>query len=139
MNQTTNDRKDFDPAICLSRKVSIIHRATADIFRKHLGPHDLTNSQVSILFVLSRTSGVSQSRLGKALHLEKSTVHRNLRRLIGKGLVEVDRQVGIRITRAGRDRIGQVLPSWKRAMAESQAILSEDGVNAIDLLLAKLQ
>ncbi|MBO6515704.1 MAG: hypothetical protein JJ975_04050 [Bacteroidia bacterium] len=66
--------ESFDPRMCISGKMTRINRITANIFRKHLHPYDITNSQTTILFILSKHQGLPQKRLSEIAVLEKSTL-----------------------------------------------------------------
>ena len=74
--------ESFDPRECLSGRISRIHRLTATIFRKYIAPFDVTNSQLTLLFILSKNAGLTQKQLSDIAKLEKSSLHRNLKRLL---------------------------------------------------------
>lgn len=46
--------KNFNPSECISGKVMRLNRITANVFRKYLMPFNITDSQLSILFVLTK-------------------------------------------------------------------------------------
>lgn len=70
--------------------------------------------------------------------MEKSTVNRNLTRLIENDYISVDEDSFLFTTDKGKEFLEGVLPHWNNAMAEVRGILEQDGENAINLILAKL-
>lgn len=136
MNYSEIEKTDF--SACLAGKVGRISRLTSNIFRKHLSKHDITESQLSILFITSKMKEITQKQICDIYFLEKSTVSRNLKRLVEKGYLEEKQLPRIVITKAGLDFVTEVIPSWNNAMAEIKAELGENGVNAIDEVISKL-
>ncbi len=127
----------FSPKDCISRKMMKCHRITAGIFRKHLLPFNITNSQLSILFVTSKHQRLTQSILSEKLSLEKSSMSRNIRRLIESRFLAKDGQK-IYLTQKGKVLLKKVIPHWQNAMQEIRAILEEDGEVALNSILSKL-
>ncbi len=48
-----------------------LNRATAYVFRKYLKPFNITDNQLSILFVLTYIDGLTQKQLSNITQLEK--------------------------------------------------------------------
>ncbi len=128
----------FNPISCIASKIQKSNRVINNIFRKHLRFSGLTNSQISILFVLSKRKIITQSKLGDMLFLEKSTVHRNIRRLVEDELLVINNKKAIEITPKGLNKVITIIPIWEAAMAETQAILGDDGCMALDQLFESL-
>jgi len=114
------------------------NRIVSQIFRKHLLPFELTNSQMTILFLITKKKGMTQAAVSKALYLEKSTVSRNMRRLFEKNFIEKDKEQVLNTTEAGKAFLNKIIPHWDEAMAEIRSVLKEDGEEAIKLVLSKL-
>ncbi|MBO6515707.1 MAG: MarR family transcriptional regulator [Bacteroidia bacterium] len=130
--------ESFDPRMCISGKMTRINRITANIFRKHLHPYDITNSQTTILFILSKLQGLPQKRLSEIAVLEKSTLNRNLKRLYDKELVSRKDFPVISITNKGKQFVNDIIPAWRNAMDEITNILNPEGEQALNLLHNKL-
>ena len=128
----------FNPIACISGKVMKIGRVTSAIFRKHLNPFQVTNSQLSLLFILTKRGGVTQKQLAEITQLEKSSLNRNLTRLFEKGFLTKDSFPIIEITDEGKTFVNAVIPVWEKAMAEIRQILGDDGEEALSLVLNKL-
>ena len=71
--------------------------------------------------------------------MEKSTVHRNLNRLIKKEYITSDSQKYLHMTDNGLDFLESVIPHWNEAMEESKKILGKEGEAALSVLLSKLE
>ena len=80
--------KTFNPSVCISRKLMKCNRIVSTIFRQHFLPFGLSNSQISILFVVTKKGTVTQTELADILSLEKSTVSRNMQRLLQNNYLE---------------------------------------------------
>ena len=129
----------IDPTTCLNGKMNRIKRLTGNIFRKHLKGFDLTSSQLTMLFVLFKRGGITQKEMTDILFMEKSSVNRNLRRLIEKNYVTKGNFPLIEITDKGRLLLDEVVPSWQAAMKEIREALQQDGEDAVDTILSKLK
>ena len=86
-------------------------------------------AQFALLSALERVPGASQTGLGAALGLDKSTLSRNLRLLQRKGWLEPaiggedQRQRGFRLTESGSRVLAETTPAWRRAQARLRASL----------------
>jgi len=114
------------------------HRLINSLFRKHIAPHGLTNSQCSQLLVLSKKREITQNALSQMLFLEKSSIKRNMEKLTSMGFFDSTAKPRVVITPKGLEKIDSVIPSWKLAMKEAQAVLGEDGIAALNIVLTKL-
>lgn len=130
--------ESFNPQECISGKMTRINRITANIFRKHLKPFGVTNSQLTLLFVLSKKNNLNQKQLSDIAVLEKSSLNRNLNRLIEAGLISKDKFPIIRITEKGKILVDEIIPVWRSAMDEIEDLLEEDGQEALSILISKL-
>lgn len=128
-----------DPSQCISNKVKQLDRITSNIFRKYLRPFDLTDSQLTILFILAKSEGKTQKELSMITSLEKSSIHRNLQRLIASGYLSKSGFPIIQITETGKQLLESVIPEWNKAMKEIRTILEEDGENALQIVFLKLR
>lgn len=128
----------FDPSECISGKIMRLNRVTANVFRKYLMPFDITDSQLSILFVITKKDGLTQKKLSKIVQLEKSSLNRNLNRLYDKDYLSKTEFPAIQITPLGKSFVANILPEWKRAMDEMSELLGNDGKTALNLVHSKL-
>jgi DNA-binding MarR family transcriptional regulator len=77
--------------------------------------------------------------IGKELHMEKSTVSRNLERMRKNGWIEV--AIGdsgtarvVTVTPAGRRLLADLYPEWEKAQASAARLLGDEGVTAVRTL-----
>lgn len=115
-----------------------INRLMNQLFRKHLSECGITLSQLSMMFLISKRETVSQSIIGDTLFLEKSTVSRNLNRLIKDGLVIKKADKIVLVTNKGKRLVEKAIPNWEAAMNEARQKIEYDGEEALQLVLNKL-
>ena len=129
---------NFNPRECISGKIMRINRLTGNIFRKHLAPYKVTDSQLSLLFVLTKAGGLTQKQLSDFIYLEKSSLNRNLQRLIDKQYVTRKNFPIIEITTEGKLFVELIIPEWEKAMADIRHTLGKEGESAINTIHNKL-
>lgn len=127
-----------DPRQCISSRILKCNRIISGVFRKHLLPYNITNSQMSILFILAKRGTSTQQELATMLYLEKSTISRNMKRLFDGDLIEKKNAKQIEITATGKGFLERIIPAWDCAMEESRALLTEKGEEALTILLNQL-
>jgi DNA-binding MarR family transcriptional regulator len=132
-----NNLANFNPSVCISAKVRRLERATSAIFRKHLLPFDITESQLSILFVLFKTGGLTQKQLANFAMLKKSTINRNIARLLTKDYLSRQNFPILQLTQKGKEFVQSVIPSWEIAMLEIKEMLTPKGEEALNFILSK--
>jgi len=103
-----------------------------------LKPFGITDSQLSILFVVTKAKAVNQKKLSDMLFLEKSTVNRNIIRLIDNQYIAMDSSLFLNTTEKGKQFLEKVLPHWNIAMNEIQGILGKEGTEAVSMITHKL-
>jgi len=126
------------PKNCIVSKTMKINRLMNQLFRKHLSGIDITLSQLSMMFLISKSEQLAQHRIGEILFLEKSTVTRNLKRLIEGGFVSKKKDKKIHVTLKGKKLVEKTIPKWEAAMQEAQDKIKKEGKEALHLLLDKL-
>jgi DNA-binding MarR family transcriptional regulator len=127
-----------NPRVCISGKMMKCNRIVASVFRKHLKPFGITNSQLSTLFIISKAPNPSLKVLSTMMYMDKSTVNRNLKRLIDNKLIIKLTIHDLQITTQGKSLLEIVIPHWNNAMTEIRELLEEDGEMALNIVLQKL-
>lgn len=110
-------------------------------YNEALAPVGITVTQYSILAFLYGMSGCSVSQLAQKLHLEKSTLVRNLQPLFEKNYIEdlsteKSRSKELQITVLGNQLLFQAKPLWKKSQKNLQQKM---GGKNIDLLMELIQ
>lgn len=129
---------NFNPSDCISGKIMRCNRIIANVFRKHLAKFNITDSQLSIIFVISKAKHSNQKRISELLYLEKSTVNRNINRLLKQGVISFSDGKELMMTEQGKQLLCDIIPHWEKAMAEIKSILSADGEQALNVLTKQL-
>ena len=113
-------------------RVRRLNRRVTRVYDAALRPFGLTVAQFNMLVALGLGLDLKASDLSRALDLEKSTVSRNLKRLIEHRWVRpVDEARVLRLTAAGQRLVGRALPAWRQAQREAAVTIDADLVDAI--------
>jgi DNA-binding MarR family transcriptional regulator len=126
---------------CACRNLRRTARAVTQLYDETLRPSGLRITQFTLLVAAALSEPVSMSRLADVLHLDRTTLARDLKPLTERGLVQIAagedrRQRVIRLTRQGREAIGRAYPLWQRAQAR---IVHSTGPNHWQAVAAGLE
>ncbi|WP_299887393.1 MarR family winged helix-turn-helix transcriptional regulator [uncultured Lacinutrix sp.] len=127
-----------NPRSCISMKMMKCNRIVSNVFRKYLKPFGITNSQLSTLFVITKANNPTQKLLSQMLYMDKSSVNRNLKRLIDNGYVAKLNIHDLQTTIKGKELLEQVIPHWEKAMKDIREELEDEGELALNMVLQKL-
>ncbi len=137
--KTTLDREQLASIArgCIGRKLRMLNRVVSSAYDEALRPHGLKVSQMNVLVAVALLAPVSPAEVARRLALEKSTLSRNLERLLASGWVE--RVAGddartwqVSPTRAGRELLAEVQPGWRAAQRRVRELLGDEAVAAIE-------
>ena len=121
---------------CLAMRLRVLGRVIAGAYDAALRPLGLTSGQLTVLAVLVKLGPMPQARLAEMLMIEKSTLSRNIRRMIEAGLI-IEEEVGtpprrlISVSRDGRKALAAAYPAWERAQNEALEALGPEAQAAI--------
>ena len=149
MNETTEETTDhldvarIMAAECLCFRARRAARAITRAYDTALRPTGLQATQVTMMNVIALGPEGAQpmGRLSEILAIDLSTLSRNLRALEKAGLVgigrsDTDRRVRVaRLTEAGKARLSDALPLWKKAHGEIVATLGDETAAALHAVL----
>ena len=121
---------------CLAGRARLISRVVSGIHAEALRPHGITTAQMGILAVAAAHDDPAASDVASALCLEKSTLSRNLDRMIDHGWLDIvpgddGRSQRLRATPAGRRLLEKVAPAWRSAQRQARALLGKQGAAAL--------
>ncbi len=114
---------------CLVVRARLLNRLISRFFDDQLRPLAITSPQLNLLVAISLNEGASASEIGRRLEMEKSTVSRNLGRMIDHGWI--NREVGLSTTRKGTVLLNKVLPIWRKAQKDMNKMLGSEASEAI--------
>jgi DNA-binding MarR family transcriptional regulator len=117
-------------ATCLGYRTRKLARAVTRLYNDRLRPLGLNIAEMNLMAAIAGQRSVQPAKLGRAMELEKSTLSRNIGRLVDRGWVEIHdhphgRGVLLALTTHGNDMLLHVLPAWKEAQERAQALVAE--------------
>ena len=124
---------------CLAFRVRVLNRVITNLYDLVLKPFGITVNQTTILALLTLAGKVRPGEIGKELHMEKSTVSRNLKRMRKNGWIMVAAADSgparvVAVTPAGRKLLAALYPEWQKAQATAARLLGDEGVTAVRTL-----
>jgi DNA-binding MarR family transcriptional regulator len=122
---------------CIAMRIRLISRAISRIYDEALRPHGLKASQLSILGVISLLGRAEPGEVCRILHLDASTLSRNVNRMRTKGWLDVssagDRRAHqLKLTPEGNRILAEAFPAWREAQDKATSMLGEDNAAAIE-------
>ena len=121
---------------CLAVRIRLLNRTVTNIFDEALRPLGVKVSQLNVLIVVAKLGPISPGSVARRLNMEKSTLSRNVERMRTHGWLKVSegdsggKQV-LELGPPGRKLIEKALPSWKKAQAQTEAVLGQQGARSI--------
>ncbi len=118
---------------CVGNQLRLANRVVTGIYDRELRPLKLTASQLVILALTAKQGQVRPVELGKTLHMDASTVSRNVERMRARGwLAQVpgddERSRPFQLTAVGKQILGDASVAWERAQAKTVALVGSEGV-----------
>lgn len=131
-------------ASCIASRVRRMSRIITRIYDDALRQFGITGSQFTLLSILAQQDGVTAVEIGYDLDIEKSTLSRNLQRLVVLGFVEMDppagrRGRGLHLTASGEEVVRQAYPVWSATQNRVEAIVGSDLGDQVDALLGSVE
>ncbi|WP_421994928.1 MarR family winged helix-turn-helix transcriptional regulator [Roseococcus sp.] len=110
-------------AFAARRTANLISR----VYAARLAPLGLEPSQFGVLIVVATGKADSARELADKLGIERSTLTRNLARLLEAGLLVgtpgKGRRISYAVTESGRAKLAEAMPAWQAAQSAMQAEL----------------
>jgi DNA-binding MarR family transcriptional regulator len=121
---------------CLAVRIRLLNRTVTGIFDDALRPLGVKVSQLNVLMVVAKRGPISPGDVARRLNMEKSTLSRNVERMRTHGWLKVSegdsgRKQVLELGSAGRKLIEKSLPFWKKAQAQTEAVLGQRGARSI--------
>lgn len=121
---------------CLAVRMRLLNRMVTNIFDDALRPLGIKVSQLNILMVVAKRGPITASDVGRVLHLQNSTMSRNLERIRKREWIEVAkgataRKQVLQLTGKGKRLIEKSHPYWLAAQKTTQEALGKSGATAI--------
>jgi len=121
---------------CLSVQLRMLNRVVTNVYDEALRPLGLKASQMNILVAAQKMRIARPADVCARLHLDVSTLSRNLERMKDKGWLEVvpdadGRAQPFRVTDSGRTLLEQAIPLWRQAQARAKKLLGDRAVDQL--------
>ena len=132
----TNNEMDSILGDCYLHRVRMLSRTITRVYDDALKPLDLKVTQMNLLGVITKLGPISPGEMCQKLQMDKSTLCRNVERLIKYGWIKLvpgedNRSHQLRITDKGKEIMKKACKLWKQAQAKTQKILGKDATKAI--------
>lgn len=131
-------------ASCLATRVRQLSRIVTRIYDDAMRPLGITASQYTLLTQLASRDGITAVEIGHELDIEKSTLSRNLKRLLALGHLSMDppagrRGRGLHLTPKGQAVLKEAYPIWQDAQKRSTAAMGAESRAVLDGLLQQAE
>lgn len=129
---------------CVAVRLRMLTRTVTRLYNKALRACGLTISQMNILVAVSCMREANQQDVCAALHLEKSTLSRDVegmqaRRWLSSVAGTDRRNTLLRITPTGQRLLDKAIPAWNAAQEQAKALLGEKTIASLDQAIAALR
>ncbi len=124
---------------CLAVRVRMLNRLVTNLYDDALRPLHLKASQLNLLVVTANLGLARPGQVCEILHLDASTLSRNVERMTAAGWLEVvpeadKRSQPFRLTADGQRLLENALPLWSAAQREAKKLLGADGQEFLERL-----
>jgi DNA-binding MarR family transcriptional regulator len=122
---------------CMIARARLIARIMTNIFDEELRVVGLVSSQHTLLGSIMRMGVATRAEIGRANHIDGSTLTRNLKVMMDAGWVEEvagqarGRQRPLRLSKAGEDLLFSAIPAWRAGQKRAADMFGKSGLRAI--------
>ena len=143
MEKELTEILNFSPAACVGGQVRKLNRIISKKYNDAFSQFGINISQGNILFVVSSRQGILQIEIANRLVLERSTLHRDIKRLIDRKLLRIEKILGTKspsvyLTDEGKAFVKSMVPVWKQVQKELDEILGKELIGNVSLINAEL-
>lgn len=130
-------------AECIAVRLRMLNRVITNIYDDALRPLDLKVSQMNILVAAAKMGTARPVAVCEHLHLDVSTLSRNVDRMKARGWLEVvpdedGRSQPFRLTPQGRNLLEKAIPAWSQAQEQVQKVLGEGIVDQLNQAMKRI-
>jgi DNA-binding MarR family transcriptional regulator len=123
---------------CIAVRLRLLNRVVTNVYDDALRPLDLKVSQMNVLVAAAKMGVARPADLCERLHLDVSTLSRNVERMKARGWLEVvpdeadGRSQPFRLTPQGRSLLEKAVPAWSEAQQQVRKLLGEGFVDQLN-------
>src|SRR5437762_9450441 len=128
---------------CVASRLRMLNRVVTNVYDNALRPLDLKVSQMNILVVAAKMGTVRPLAVCEYLHLDVSTLSRNVERMKARGWLEVvpdedGRSQPFQLTPRGWKLLESAVPIWSEAQQRVREMLGDKFVDQLDGVLKQV-
>jgi DNA-binding MarR family transcriptional regulator len=129
---------------CVALRVRMLSRVITGIYDEAFAKLGMKVSQFTVLMAVFNREKTRPAALAKLLHMDESTVSRNVERMRVRGWLRLKpdsdgRSHLITLTEKGTALIQKGYPAWLKAQGEVTQRLGEEGIAALRSISRKLR
>ena len=129
---------------CVAVRVRMLNRVITNIYDDALRSLDLKVSQMNILVAAAKMGTARPIEVCEHLHLDVSTLSRNVERMKARGWLEVvsdedGRSQPFRLTPQGRKLLDKAVPAWSEAQQEVKKVLGDRFVEQLNQAVKRVR
>ena len=122
---------------CIAVRLRMLNRVITNIYDNALRPIDLKVSQMNILVAAAKMGIARPLEVCEYLHLDVSTLSRNVERMKARGWLEVvpdedGRSQPFQLTPHGRKLLEKAIPAWSEAQQHVKRVLGNGFVDQLN-------
>jgi DNA-binding MarR family transcriptional regulator len=128
---------------CVAVRLRMLNRVVTNIYDDVLRSLDLKVSQMNILVAAGKMGTARPIELCEYLHLDVSTLSRNVERMKVRGWLEVvpdedGRSQPFRLTPQGRNILEKAIPAWTEAQHQVKKVFGEGFVEQLNRAVKRI-
>src|SRR5438128_2280227 len=128
---------------CVAVRLRMLNRVITNIYDNALRPLDLKVSQMNILVAAAKMGTARPLEVCEYLHLDVSTLSRNVERMKARGWLEVvpeadGRSQPFQLTAQGRKLLERAIPAWSGAQQQVTKILGDGFGHQLDRAMKRV-
>ncbi len=122
---------------CVAVRLRMLNRVITNLYDNALRSLDLKVSQMNILVAAAKMGTARPVDVCEHLHLDVSTLSRNVERMKTRGWLEIvpdedGRSQPFRLTPRGRKLLETAMPAWSEAQEQVKKVLGEGFVDQLN-------
>ena len=143
MTERASKQVDRIAASCIAVRLRLLNRVVTNLYDAALRPLGLKVSQMNVLVAVAKLGVARPARVSELLHLDLSTLSRNVDRMMVRGWLEAvpeedARTQPFRLTAAGKSLIERAVPAWEEAQRQASEVLGDEGIALLDKAAKKV-
>jgi DNA-binding MarR family transcriptional regulator len=128
---------------CIAVRLRLLNRVVTNLYDDALRPLGLRVSQMNILVLTAKLGLARPAQVCDLLHLDPSTLSRNVERMRAQGWLEVvpdedARTQPFRLSAQGKRLVEKAIPAWEEAQRQATELLGSGGTALLDQVTKKL-